>query len=298
MTEKKMGRGILYAVTGSAFWGASGTVAQALFANSQISPLWLVGVRLLLAGLLLLAWYGLASKQSLFSIWKNKRSATFLLLFAFLGMLPSQLSYFMAIHYGNAPTATVLQFLGPIFIILYLTVRSHALPRRLDLISVIVALVGTFLLVTSGNLTKLSLAPLALFWGLAAGLSQASYTLLPKELLANFDGRLVVGWAMTLGSIPFFPILFSHSLKSISLVGGGQITFIVIFGTMLAYLFYINSLQDLQPATTGMLSSFEPLTATFLAVAFLGTSFTAIQVLGGLFVLSTIFLQSIPTKAW
>ena len=35
-----------------------------------------------------------------------------LILFAFLGMVPSQLTYFLAISAGNAATATILQFWG------------------------------------------------------------------------------------------------------------------------------------------------------------------------------------------
>nr|WP_252904420.1 EamA family transporter [Secundilactobacillus silagei] len=71
-------------------------------------------------------------------------------------MIPSQFSYFMAIKHGNAPTATILQFLGPIFIIIYVAIRHWRMPRRIDVISMLIALLGTYLLVTKGSFDSFS----------------------------------------------------------------------------------------------------------------------------------------------
>lgn len=288
--------GILYAIFGAIFWGASGTVAEYLFQKQDLAAPWLVGVRLFFAGLLLLTWFSFLKGKALFSIWKSGKSIRALLFFSFCGMLPSQLTYFLAINYGNAPTATVLQFLGPLFIIGYLAAANRELPRRIDVISVVLALLGTFLLVTSGHLTQISLAPFALFWGIMAGLSQAAYTLLPRWLLAHYDAPLVVGWSMLLSSLPFIGILWRTPLPDFNVGTISGIGFIILFGTMLAYLFYLKSLTSLSPSTTGMLSSFEPLTATILSITFLSTPFSLVQCLGGLCVLSTTFLQAWPKK--
>lgn len=60
---------------------------------------------------------------------------------------------------------------------------------------------GTYLLVTQGRLTSLALAPAAVLWGVLAGVSQASYTLLPRQLLRRYDETQVVGWAMLIGGV-------------------------------------------------------------------------------------------------
>ncbi|MCG4779106.1 EamA family transporter, partial [Eggerthella lenta] len=73
-----------------------------------------------------------------------------------------------AVKYSNAPTATVIQYLAPIIIIGYTTAAQKMMPRRIDVVSIIVALVGTFLLVTNGNLNHLALSPQACFWALLA----------------------------------------------------------------------------------------------------------------------------------
>ncbi|MBS9336625.1 DMT family transporter [Fructobacillus papyrifericola] len=282
--------GIFLAVIGAFFWGASGTVAEALFHQQTVSATWLVGLRLFSAGILLLL-LAKGLRLSIFSIWQNRKSAILLLLFAFLGMLPSQLAYFMAIQYGNAPTATVLQFLGPIFIILYLSFASHTWPSRVKMLSIMLAVAGTFLLVTNGRFDTLSFALPAILWGIGAGLSQASYTLLPKELLEEFDATVVVGWGMFLSSLPFLPTLVREPVKVDQPQTILSVLFIILFGTMIAYLFYLKSTQYISPSITGMLSAVEPLTATVMSLIFLATPLGGIQLIGGGMILSTVFIQ-------
>ncbi|CAI2577663.1 putative inner membrane transporter YicL [Apilactobacillus kunkeei] len=213
--------------------------------------------------------------------------------FALLGMLPYQLTYFMAIRYGNAPTATVLQFLGPIFIMGYVTVFNHKLPNLAEIFSVILALAGTFLLVTNGPIDSLALSIAAIAWGIGAGVSQASYTLIPAKLLSAFDDKLIVWWGMLLGSLPLSGFVLSTSAPKVSMITIISIAFIIVFGTMLSYLLYLMSTKYISPSVTGMLSAFEPLIATVLSVAFLGTHLAPVQLLGGLFIIATVFVQTI-----
>ncbi|GBG95798.1 drug/metabolite transporter permease [Ligilactobacillus salitolerans] len=284
-------KGLFLIISSGILWGASGTSAQALLHNTHLSTYWLTGIRLLCAGSLLLAYYFLRTRQNIFAIWKDKNMARQLVLFAFFGMFPAQFTYFMAVNYGDAATATILQFLGPIFILLFLIFRWHRRPTRLDVVCVFFALLGTFLLVTKGHVSQLTLAPAAVFWGVMAGVSQASYTLLPDQLLKKFKAELVCGWAMILGGLPFIPLLVTSTPPSFTGRDWGQLAYIIIFGTAVAFLFYLSSLHYLKPTTTSMLSAFEPLTATILSILLLGTVFSWIQVIGGVLIIGVTFLQ-------
>ena len=158
-------------------WGVSGTVAQYLFQHKSFNAEWLVVVRMLVSGLLLLA---IASKQrNIFAIWKTKEERTSLLLFGVIGMLGVQYTYFAAIEAGNAATATVLQYTSPIFIIGYLAVQARKWPVKVEMISVVLVITGTFFLATSGNFNELSITGWALFWGIGAAVTSAFYTLQP-----------------------------------------------------------------------------------------------------------------------
>ena len=108
-------------------------------------------------------------------------------------MLIVQYSYFACIAYGNAAAATVLQYLMPAFIVLYVALRNHQLPRPVELLCVLLAIGGTFLLVTHGEPGKLTIPLPALIWGIVSGLSGAVYTLTPKRLIRQWRATLIVG---------------------------------------------------------------------------------------------------------
>nr|WP_281349185.1 DMT family transporter [Secundilactobacillus folii] len=159
-----------------------------------------------------------------------------------------------------------------------------------------VALFGTYLLVTKGQFDSLQLAPAAVFWGVSAGVGQALYTLIPIRLLRQYDAKVVTGWAMIIGSLVFLPHNLSQPLPALNAVGWAGVLFVATFGTMFAYLLYLQSLDYILPATTGMLSSFEPLTATVLSIIVLHTAFGVPEMIGGAMILATAFLQAMAVR--
>lgn len=54
---------------------------------------------------------------ALFALWKNKKDAMSIFWFGAVGMVMTQYMYFVTIKHSNAATATVIQYLMPIFII-------------------------------------------------------------------------------------------------------------------------------------------------------------------------------------
>ncbi|WP_235315868.1 DMT family transporter [Ligilactobacillus ruminis] len=219
-----------------------------------------------------------------------------LILFAVFGMVPSQLTFFLAIRYGNASTATILQFLGPVFIIVCLAIQYRKLPRRIDVISLMIAVLGTILIVTNGKIGTLALSSAGIFWGIMAGVSQASYTLISRRLLEQFDARLVTGLGMVIGSVLFWPLILTTKIPSITPFTVGSFAYIIIFGTMASYLCYLQSVKYIPASTTGMLSAFEPLTANVLSVIWFHETLGAFQTAGAVLILSTAFLQAMALK--
>ena len=211
----KRNQGIMLAIIGTMFWGISSPFAQALFAQN-VKPLWLVGARLLLAGILLSVWGFIATDKEQHKEIFKKKNLILLILFAVFGMGPSQLTFFLAIRYGNASTATILQFLGPVFIIVCLAIQYRKLPPRIDVISLMIAVLGTILVVTNGKIGTLALSAAGIFWGIMAGVSQASYTLIPRRLIEQFDARLVTGLGMFIGSVLFWPLILTTKIPSIT----------------------------------------------------------------------------------
>ena len=261
-----------------------------------MTAIWLVTVRLLFGGGIMLL-IGLARhRDQIKAILSNKRDIAILVIFAFLGNFNSQLTYMLAVQASNASTATVIQYLSPVLIILWLAFRNREWPRRIDVISIIFALVGTFLLVTGGRLDALTITPNALKWGSSAALAASIYTLAPRSLLARYDTITVCGMAMFLGGLCISPNLFLTPVPHFTGLEWLDLIYIIVFGTMMAYTFFLGSVKYISPALTGMLSAFEPLVATFLTVTLLGTKLTSITLLGSFLIIFGILIESIPFK--
>ncbi|MFD0897474.1 DMT family transporter [Loigolactobacillus binensis] len=289
-------KGILLATIGAILWGVSGPIAQWLFTAYQVDLVWLIESKMLISGVLLLLVAALLprERQRLFTIWHSWRSSGELLIFTVGGMLAMQFVYYKAVAVGNAATATILQFLSPVFIVVYTMLRERAVPRRADVIAVLVALLGTFLLVTGGQPTHLTISPAALFWGVATGVAAAAYVLLPIRLLAQYGAIVVSGWAMVLGGLLFNLVHPGwQQLPHLDLFGQLGYWFIVIFGTVFAYSLYLASLDYASATAVGLLDAFEPLAATILAVLYLNVRFGWVEFGGTMLILSTVFILAL-----
>lgn len=272
-------------------WGISGTVAQYLFQNQGFSPEWLVVIRLLVSGLLLLLYAMIKGNQDIWKIWKSQRCALSLLIFSILGMLGVQYTYFAAIEYGNAATATILQYLSPVLITCYLAIRTKKFPSYSEALAIVLALLGTFLIITKGDMHSLAISRLALFWGISSAFAAAFYTLQPRSLLVRWGSTLVVGWGMLIGGIAFSfihqPWNFTGSWSLTSILA---VIFVVLFGTLVAFYCYLESLNYLKPTETSVLSSMEPLSAALLSVLWLHVSLGMPQWLGTVCIIVTVII--------
>ncbi|WP_155591441.1 DMT family transporter [Lysinibacillus cavernae] len=297
--KKNRSLGLLLVILGASFWGIGGTVAQRLFQQDHIEVGWLVSSRLLLAGLLLVGLYKITHRhESIFVMWRTKQYAFRQILFSLLGMLAVQYTYMMSIAIGNSAVATLLQYLAPLFIMAYYFLTKQNPLTKQDSIAVTLTLVGTFLLLTNGSFSTLSVPFMAVFWGVLSGLSVAFYTIYAIPLLQQFHSLLVVGWSMIIGGLVMSlfhqPWAINMSTWTFSTVA--YLLFIIIFGTMLAFWFYIASLHYLSPKESSLLGSLEPLTAVITSVWWLQISFGGYQFLGTLLILLMILYLTVFQK--
>ncbi|MFL0364934.1 DMT family transporter [Pseudobacillus sp. 179-B 2D1 NHS] len=292
--------GLFLVITGAIFWGVGGTVAQKLFQQYAIDVNWLVTTRLLIAGFLLLTvQFFVKDRSEVFGVWKNRGTAVQLIIFGLLGMLAVQYTYMVSIKYGNAAVATLLQYLAPVMIIIYLILRKQTVLTRQDLLTVSLALGGCFFLLTNGSISSLSVPTIAIIWGVLSGLSLAFYTLYAVPLLEQYDSLVIVGWAMTIGG---FSLSFIHPPWQMDFTGLTAeaylyLVFVIIFGTMIAFWFYIESLQSLSPAETSLLGSLEPLAAVLTTVFWLKEPFGFFQWAGTACILGMILLLALNKKS-
>lgn len=113
------------------FWAISGVFGQFLFEQRGIVPAWLVPIRLLSSGVLLFSYLLLTEKRGeLLRLPRNRRDFLHVIAAGVFGTMPAQAAFFYAVKASNAATATVLQYVAPVFILLYVCIRKDAVPRR------------------------------------------------------------------------------------------------------------------------------------------------------------------------
>lgn len=291
-------KGIGLIVTGAMLWGATGPLMEWILNNSPLSVAFMLTLRLFIAGFGLLLFLSL-QKKDIYQILKDSYWVKRLLIFAVFGMLGVQFSFVAAIEASNAVVATLLQFLAPIFVILFVSLRLKKWPPSIQIIGIIGTLFGLFLLLTNGTLSTLLISPVAAAWGIAVGFSFAFYILYPTDLMKEWGVILVVGWSMLIGGIILGVVtriwessewIYLMDLKLVLLL-----LTIIIFGT-LAFVLFLSSMKYISATETSILSSIEPLTAMVISVIWLNQLLGMWQWVGAICMLFFVTWLSISGK--
>lgn len=295
--NKPVTRSFLFTISAAVFWGMSGTFGQFLFQQRGINVEWLITMRMLVSGFLLLLFAKYVGKAAIFSIWTNKKDRIQLLLFSITGMLAVQYTYFAAIKHSNAATATVIQYAGPVIIAAYLAVKHRRVPAAREITAIVLAVSGTFLLVTHGNFNSLAISGTALFFGLASAVALAIYTLQPIPLLMKYEPMIVIGWGMLCGGLAFSFVKAPWEVEGYwDSYTWLYTALIILLGTLVAFTLYLYAVTIIGAQKASLLASAEPLAATMLAVYWLNTPFYIVDWIGTAFIISTVFLLSKTDK--
>lgn len=289
--SNKVLKGFLLAVSAAILWGVSGTFGQFLFQQRAVNVEWLITVRMLATGSLLLIFVGPGNHSELWDIWRNRKDTIDLLLFSIVGVLAVQYSYFAAINYSNAATATVMQYTGPVMIAIYIALKERKFPNGKTCLAIILAVLGTFLLVTHGKMGTLSISGTALFFGLVSAVTLAFYTLQPVHLLNRYKSTIVIGWGMLIGGAAFCFVRAPWDVAGVwDMQTYAYTLFIVIFGTLIPFYNYLTAVKLIGGQKTSLLASAEPLSAALLAVLWLNTPFAFTDWMGTACIILTIVL--------
>lgn len=280
-------KGIVMIVTGAALWGATGPLLEWLLNNSQMSIPFILIIRLSLAGGGLLVYLKLKKKQVTRPL-RQKVWLRQIIIFGVFGMLGVQYAFIASIDTSNAVIATLFQFLAPIYIIIFVSLRQKMKPPSIQVLGMSVTIIGLFFLLTNGSISGFALSKEALFWGLVVGFAFAFYTLYPVRIMQEWGVILSVGWAMLIGGITLFIINCWTFVKEIRyLLDGklaGMLILIIIIGTV-AFLLFLGSMNYITPIETSILSSFEPLTAMVISVFWFGEILMKWQLAGAVIML-------------
>src|SRR2546425_4854818 len=218
-----------------------------------------------------------------------------LILLSIFGYAGSQFLYLAAIQFSNAATATLLQFLFLPMVAGYEAVTKSLSWSHRWTLTLLLAATGTLLLVV-GSTFNILVTPIGLATGLAAAVAAAYYTLGSRHYVRTLGSWWITCWGFLIGGLVTLPFGLvslrdywpsnANNLLEISLL----VSFVIVFGTVLAFGLYVSGLQHLSATETGVASSAEPIMSAIAAYVFLGVVLTPTQYFGGALMISAVML--------
>ena len=283
--QKNIFKGTIYSLLSGLIWGICGILGEYFFAHYQVSSGWITSMRLLVAGSVVLILSSFQLRSQLFDIWKKRKNYLPFLAYAILGIFSVQFLFYLCVEYSNATTATILQFISPIFILLYNRIIYKKKASKSAIFYVLIAMIGVFLMATKGDLSKLSITLLALITGLLSALGLMFNVILPQRFAKNYGFVPTVGWGMIIAGL-FSNVLYpvyeiSFQIDAISILICLTIAFL---GTAFAFFLSMKAVSLVSPLVVSVVSASEPLSSAILSVLFLG------MVLDGFLVLAMILI--------
>ncbi len=278
---KKELKGVIYAVVAGACWGLNGVAGNYLFEGKGLTAVWLVTLRLLASGICILGWMWHKKGSHVLEVWKQKKTAVDQLILGLCGVMLCQLTYFLAIQHSNAGIATALHYVSPALVMLFCLCVEKRKPEKLEVIVLLAVCTGVFLIATHGDLDGLVITPLALFFGLASAVFLSMYNIQPKKLLQKFGLLETVGWGMLIGGLVMTPIVKlwevpgSWDWQTVLLMA-----WVIVFGTMIPYIFYLKGVQLIGSVKASMFSCVEPVVSMLMSALLLGKVFGKMDLLG------------------
>lgn len=297
-------RGLVCALAGASLWGVSGACAQFLLDGYGVTPTFVTAARALTAAALFVVLLAARYRAAVAAILRDGAARRGTALFG-VALFLSQFTFAASVGATNAGTATVLQSLAVVLIMLLACARRRALPRLGDAAGLACALAATWLIATQGNPGALQLPPTGLAWGLVNALSVTFYIMYPKRLYARFGSLPVVGcgmmasaavslvvWALggLWGAPPSLPAL--DATGALVLVAG-----VGVLGTFVAFGLYLTGVATVGPVAGGLLGAVEPASATALAALWLATPVSVADGAGlALMVIMIVLVSGVPAQ--
>jgi drug/metabolite transporter (DMT)-like permease len=306
-------RGYLFIAAATFFWGLSATLGRAvftgrLFAGGQalrpIDPLILAQSRTTISLLILLPILLLKGRSSLRL---RRRHLVQFFLLGILGLAASNYFYYFAIQKTSVATAIVLQYVAPVWVLLYMLARRLQRPTMRRVSGVVLAVLGCGLAV--GELAAQRGFPWLAISGIRfntvgvvaaelAAISFAFYNVYGQHLLQIYQRWTVLVYSL-LGAAVFWQLVNPPWRVIAQHYSGGQWLFMAVFAVtsmLVPFSLYFTGLQHLDPTRAIVTACLEPVWAILLTALILGELVSPMQVVGIVVVLSATILVQRPER--
>jgi drug/metabolite transporter (DMT)-like permease len=226
--------------------------------------------------------------------WKDHR---FFFFGSFCGVIFNQGLFITGLNMTSPIDAAIIITSGPLFAMIFAAIMLKEPISVLKISGIAVGASGAILLVYNGSHAssthESSLIGNLMIVGSSA--IYAFYLVYTKPLTARYSAITIMKWLFLYSTVlvtPFFyqkilvmPV-FHHPDKIAVL----QVLYVLVFATFIAYLLIPLAQQRLRPTTISIYNNFQPLVASFVAVAVGMDHFSVIKVISAMLIFSGVYL--------
>ncbi len=292
------GTGLSLGILSAAAFGTSGAFASSLI-GSGWSPAAAVLARITLAAMMLTV----PALIQMRGRWPAlRRAAPRVTAYGLAGVAGCQLFYFNAVARMPVGVALLLEYLGTVLVVGWLWLRHGQRPRRLTVAGAVASIAGLILVLNLTGTGTAGINPVGVMWGLLAAVALAIYFLLSAAPSAEPLPPIVMAWAgMCVGAVALGlcggigvlpmtatarPVHFLHHQVSwvVPVLG------LSLVAAVIAYVAGIGAARRLGAKLASFIGMAEVLFAVVFAWLLLGQLPSAMQFLGGAFILAGVTL--------
>jgi RarD protein len=205
---------------------------------------------------------------------------------------------FQAYKYTTISEATLCYYFAPVLVII---LSPFILKERLNVIKVICiigAMVGMFLIVGVESGATGANQLLGIVYGLIAAVLYAT-VMITNKFIKNLSGMESSTIQLAIAAIVLLPYILATQKIQFVQLDFRSIALIITVGiihTGIAYLLYFSAIPKLKGQTIAVFSYIDPISAIVMSSIFLGEKMTMIQILGGVLILGTTFINELCEK--
>jgi drug/metabolite transporter (DMT)-like permease len=238
------------------------------------------------------------------SLKAERREIPTLIFYGVFGYAMVQLGYFIGISRG-VPLSLVLiiEFTAPIWIVLWIKFVRKSVVAKDMWVAIALSLLGLIMVAKVWQGFAFDL--IGSLGALGAAMALAVYFLMSQSQGTKRSAQAMVVWGMGVAGLFWslvlpiwnFPtaiftteINLQGRFSDYSAPGWLLIAYIIVFGTLVPYLFVVGGIRRLSASTSSVIGMLEPVLAGAFAWIWLSQSWTAIQLFGGFIVLIGIYI--------
>ena len=279
MGSTKSAKGGAYAsiLLAAALWGIIGLWNRRLMAGG-LSPTGIVTVRNF-GGMALLCAVFAVKDRSVFRV--KREHLKYFFGTGIISVVLFTICYFSCQQICSLAIASILLYTAPSFVVLLSALLWKESIDLFKILALLLTLVGCSMVcgLFSGDVT---MTLTGFFLGLGAGFFYALYSIFGRYALDHYSSMTVTVWTFLFAGPASLLLLRPADISAMGSDPTMPITAVclVVFSTVLPYLFYTSGLAKVESGKASIMASLEPVVASLVGVIAFGEPMTAMTAIG------------------